>query len=99
MNVDNRRLDRLREGQGEIANHVIDEFVAGRLSRRDFLRRGTVVGISLPVLGAVLVGLRVQQPVVQLARHGHSSSGSAPPARPVPRSRSGSSPRPRRSTR
>ncbi len=54
MNADQRRLGRLRAGQGEIANHVIDEFAAGRLSRRDFIRRGTVVGLSLPVLGAVL---------------------------------------------
>lgn len=54
MSADQRRLGRLRAGQGEIANHVIDEFAAGRLSRRDFIRRGTVVGVSLPVLGAVL---------------------------------------------
>ena len=54
MNVDNGRLDHLRAGQGAVENHVIDEFVAGRLSRRDFLRRGAVVGISIPVLGAVL---------------------------------------------
>jgi len=54
VNVDHARLDELRAGQGDIANHVIDEFVAGRLSRRDFLRRGSVVGISIPVLGAVL---------------------------------------------
>ena len=54
MTTDHGRLSRLREGQGEIANHVIDEFAAGRLSRRDFLRRGTVVGLSLPVLGGVL---------------------------------------------
>jgi peptide/nickel transport system substrate-binding protein len=54
MNADERRLGSLRAGQGEIANHVIDEFAAGRLSRRDFIRRGAVVGISLPVLGAVL---------------------------------------------
>jgi peptide/nickel transport system substrate-binding protein len=54
VNADNRRLDRLRSDQGEIANHVIDEFTAGRMSRRDFMRRGTVVGLSLPVLGAVL---------------------------------------------
>jgi peptide/nickel transport system substrate-binding protein len=54
VNIDHGRLGRLREGQGEIANHVIDEYTAGRLSRREFLRRGTVVGISLPVLGAVL---------------------------------------------
>ena len=54
MNVDRNRLSRLRESQGDIGNHVIDEFVAGRISRRDFLRRGAVVGISVPVLGGVL---------------------------------------------
>jgi len=54
VNVDHARLDQLRAGQGDIANHVIDEFVAGRLSRRDFLRRGSVVGISIPVLGAIV---------------------------------------------
>src|SRR5580704_16489392 len=53
-NIDNRRLGRLRQGQGEIANHIIDEFAAGRLSRRDFIRRGTVVGISVPLLGSIL---------------------------------------------
>jgi peptide/nickel transport system substrate-binding protein len=51
---DKNRLDHLRNGQGEIANHIIDEFTAGRLSRRDFIRRGTVVGISVPLLGSVL---------------------------------------------
>jgi peptide/nickel transport system substrate-binding protein len=54
VNVDRNRLSRLRESQGDIRNHVIDEFVAGRISRRDFLRRGAVVGISVPVLGGVL---------------------------------------------
>jgi peptide/nickel transport system substrate-binding protein len=54
VDIDHDRLNRLRKGQGEIANHVIDEYTAGRLSRRDFLRRGAVVGISLPVLGAVI---------------------------------------------
>ena len=54
MGVDHGRLDRFREGRGEIANHVIDEFAAKRISRRDFLRRGSVVGISVPVLGAIV---------------------------------------------
>jgi peptide/nickel transport system substrate-binding protein len=53
-NIDHRRLGRLRQGQGEIADHIIDEFAAGRLSRREFIRRGTVVGISVPVLGSIL---------------------------------------------
>jgi peptide/nickel transport system substrate-binding protein len=52
--IDNNRLGQLRQGQGEIANHIIDEFAAGRLSRRDFIRRGTVVGISVPLLGSIL---------------------------------------------
>ena len=53
-NIDHNRLGQLRQGQGEIANHIIDEFAAGRLSRRDFIRRGTVVGISVPLLGSIL---------------------------------------------
>ena len=52
MSGDNGRLDRLRQGRAEVTNHVIDEFAAGRISRRDFLRRGSVVGISVPVLAA-----------------------------------------------
>ena len=51
---DQGRLGRLRRGQGEIANHIIDEFAAGRLSRRDFIRRGTIVGISVPLLGSIV---------------------------------------------
>jgi peptide/nickel transport system substrate-binding protein len=66
-NIDHNRLGRLRQDQGEIANHIIDEFAAGRLSRRDFIRRGTVVGISVPLLGSVL------------AACGSSSSSSAAP--------------------
>jgi len=48
-----RNIEDARRSSGEIENHVIDEFLAGRISRRDFIRRGTVVGISLPLLGAI----------------------------------------------
>jgi peptide/nickel transport system substrate-binding protein len=54
VEVNNRRLDALRTGHGPVAEHVIDEFVAGRLSRRQFLRRGTMVGLSVPLLGGLL---------------------------------------------
>jgi peptide/nickel transport system substrate-binding protein len=54
MDIDHQRLDELRNGQGPIPEHVIDEFAAGRLSRRDFLRRGTAAGLSLPLLGGIL---------------------------------------------
>lgn len=64
MEVYHPGLDRVRQRSTEVDNHVIDEFLAGRLTRRDFLRRGTIVGLSLPALGAVL------------AAYGSSSSSS-----------------------
>jgi peptide/nickel transport system substrate-binding protein len=54
VNARKNRLDQLRAEQSEIGNHVIDEFVAGRINRRDFLRTGALVGISAPILGGVL---------------------------------------------
>src|SRR6266853_1782558 len=54
MDIDYQRLDDLRKGRGPIQEHVIDEFVAGRLSRRDFLRRGTAIGLSMPLIGGIL---------------------------------------------
>src|SRR5499427_9133081 len=54
MNIDHGRLDDLRRGRGPVQEHVIDEFVAGRLSRRDFIRRGTMIGLSVPVVGGIL---------------------------------------------
>ena len=48
------RIDAVRRTQGPIGNHVIDEFVAGRLSRRGLIRRGTIVGLSIPAIGALL---------------------------------------------
>ena len=52
--IDHDRLDNLRRGRGPIQEHVIDELLAGRLSRRDFLRRGTAVGLSMPLIGGIL---------------------------------------------
>ena len=54
MDINYDKLDRLRRDRGPIQEHVIDEFVAGRISRRDFIRRGTMIGLSLPFLGAIL---------------------------------------------
>ena len=77
MNADHRRLDRLRECQGAVGNHIIDEVAAGRLSRRDFIRRGTVVGISLPVLGAIISACGSSIPGGSSPATGSSGSGPA----------------------
>jgi peptide/nickel transport system substrate-binding protein len=53
-NIDHERLDDLRRGRGPVQEHIIDEFVAGRLSRRDFVRKGSAIGLSIPLLGAIV---------------------------------------------
>ena len=49
-----RRVDAIRGSSSELENHIIDEFAAGRLTRRDFVRRGTVVGMSIPMLSFLI---------------------------------------------
>jgi peptide/nickel transport system substrate-binding protein len=51
MNQRQRRVDQIRRQSSPIENHLIDEYSAGKISRREFIRRGTVVGMSLPILG------------------------------------------------
>ncbi|HET6847579.1 MAG TPA: ABC transporter substrate-binding protein [Gaiellales bacterium] len=50
----NRALGRIRSRRNDIENHVIDEFMAGRIDRREFFRRGAVVGMSVPLLSAIV---------------------------------------------
>jgi peptide/nickel transport system substrate-binding protein len=73
-------LSRFRRGQGEIANHVIDEYAAGRLSRRDFIRRGTVVGISIPVIDAILTACGSSPSSTPTSTSTVSSSSGSPAA-------------------
>src|SRR3712207_7636771 len=44
------RVDDVRTASSELENHLIDEYSAGKITRREFVRRGTVVGMSLPLL-------------------------------------------------
>lgn len=73
MDHTTRRLDEIRVQRGEVENHYIDELVAGRLSRRDFLRRGSMIGLSVPAMGAIL------------AACGGANSASSTAAAPVKR--------------
>jgi peptide/nickel transport system substrate-binding protein len=46
-----RRVDVIRAERSELENHIIDEYRSGYIGRREFIRRGTVVGMSLPLVG------------------------------------------------
>jgi peptide/nickel transport system substrate-binding protein len=54
MATDHGRLDAIRDGRSELENHYIDELVAGRISRRQFMRKGAVIGMSTGLMGAIL---------------------------------------------
>jgi peptide/nickel transport system substrate-binding protein len=49
-----RRLDEVRKGRTALENNAIDELIAGRVSRREFIRYATVIGFSFPALAIVL---------------------------------------------
>jgi peptide/nickel transport system substrate-binding protein len=76
VTTNNRMLDRIRADRSELENNCIDEFVSGRLSRRDFIRRGGVLGLSATTLGAVLAACGGANNVSS-----SSSSGAAAPAK------------------
>lgn len=51
MNERRRRLDAVRFGRNPVENHVIDEYLAGRINRRSFVQRAALLGISAPLVG------------------------------------------------
>lgn len=53
MDETRRRVDEVRRERSEVENHLIDEYVYGKITRRELMRRGTVVGMSLPVLSFI----------------------------------------------
>ena len=57
MKKNDKIVDSIRRSSSEIENALIDELVAGRIGRREFLRHGSVIGMSLPLLGSVTAAL------------------------------------------
>src|SRR3954453_20180144 len=57
------RIDIAQRNLTAIENYAVDELLAGRLDRRDFLRHGSVLGLSLPFLGGLVAaaGLGTQK--------------------------------------
>ncbi len=52
--VDWKRLDKARREVGPVHLDLIEHYASGKVSRRNFIRRGTIIGLSMPVIGAVI---------------------------------------------
>jgi peptide/nickel transport system substrate-binding protein len=72
-----RNLDTLRAQCNALENAVLDEFLTGRLSRRELLRHAALLGFAAP-LAAALPGALLSTPA-----RAASDAASANPARPV----------------
>ncbi len=79
MPSNSRNLDAVRAGRSELENHYIDELLAGRIDRRQFVRRGAVIGMSSTVMGAILSACGGAN------NSSSSSSSSAAPAAGTPK--------------
>src|SRR3954464_11308554 len=51
MNEIQERVDAIRYRSSEVENHLIETYRAGRINRREFVRRGTVLGMSVGAIG------------------------------------------------
>jgi peptide/nickel transport system substrate-binding protein len=54
MAENHRRLDAIRADRTELENHYIDELVSGSISRRQFVHKGAVLGMSTSLMGVIL---------------------------------------------
>ena len=52
--MDWKRLDRARREVGPVHLDLIEHYAQGKISRRSFIRRGTIIGLSMPLIGAVI---------------------------------------------
>ena len=53
MKKNDKLIDSIRRQSSALENHIIDEFAAGYIDRRAFLRHGVTIGMSMPVLSAL----------------------------------------------
>jgi peptide/nickel transport system substrate-binding protein len=55
-------LDAIRRQLGPIENSAVDSLIAGRIDRRAFLRHGSVLGLSLPLMGGIFGAIGLDTP-------------------------------------
>ena len=75
-----RQVDAIRSRSSELENHLIDEYSSGYISRREFVRRGTVIGMSIPVVGFLAAACGTGR-----RRAPAAAAAPTPPSRPAAR--------------
>ena len=84
--MDQQKFEELRTGVGPLQAEIIDGFASGSLSRRNFLVRGSVVGLSAAFMGSVIAACSSDEAANTTEPAGTTPSNEtlAPPATEPP---------------
>ena len=52
--MDWKRFDRARESASPVELDLVESYAQGRISRRNFVKRGTMIGLSVPFMGSII---------------------------------------------
>ena len=75
--MDWKRIDWARRSGGPIEADLIEAYVQGKINRRNFVKRGAIIGLSMPMMGAVIAACGGSD---DDASPSTDASGSAAPA-------------------
>ncbi len=75
-----RHIDEFRRSSTEVGNHLIDELAAGKISRKEFVRRGTVLGLSLSALSFIATACGGDDDAATPTGATETTAGGAPQA-------------------
>ena len=84
MDERTRRADEIRARRSEVENHLIDEYKNGKISRKELVRRGTVVGMSIPLLGFLAAACGGDDEEAAAPAPPADTGGAAAPPAPAP---------------
>jgi peptide/nickel transport system substrate-binding protein len=76
--MDYSKLDKVRRSTTPLQLDTVESFVRGRISRREFIQRGTLIGLSLGSISAVIAACSGATPTASGAAP--STGGSSAPA-------------------
>lgn len=52
--MDWKRFDRVRKSANPIELDLVEHYAQGKIGRRDFVKRGTIIGLSVPFMGSII---------------------------------------------
>ena len=78
--MDFKRLDLVRRSATPIELDVVEAYANGRITRRQFIQRATVIGLSLPAISAVIAACGPGAASVAPTAAGSAEPGASAPA-------------------